>query len=180
MLTLDWRPRLQRCRLVSLLDQCLCVCIGLGGMRSPCYYGRDVVESALLLWEKLLRRPISAMLATRVKPNVASLLNPLQLDVETSGGCEAIVHSSRRILAHLDKDERYGLLMIDLQNAFNLVICATFLSHVRARIPLLYSWVNFCYAEEHGHLWVGDRRFRSVIGTQQDDSLGPLMFFLAL
>lgn len=54
------------------------------------------------------------------------------------------------------------------------------LYETRMRFRELYAWISYCYRSMPPHLWTGDCRFQNVVGVQQSNSLGPVMFALAL
>lgn len=74
-----------------------------------------------------LRRIISSTLNVRVKKWAIAYLMPLQVGVGIPSGCEAVVHAARCIENHIHDDSRYGLLKVDLPNAFNLISRSAFL-----------------------------------------------------
>ncbi len=45
-------------------------------------------------------------------------------------------------------DASYGLLKLDLRNAFNLVSRLSFRKEVALHFPELQHWVDFCYGRE--------------------------------
>ena len=71
------------------------------------------------------------------------------------------------------------MLLVDFQNAFNLVDRTAMLREVRLRCPSLSRWVEFCYASP-ARLYYGDHTLWSCQGVQQGDPLGPLPFALVL
>ena len=116
----------------------------------------------------------------RVAKKAKQFLAPFRLGVATKGGTEAILHAARRLKEHFGSNRSYALLKLDLKNSFNLVSRRSFLKLLRLNFPELDSWVQYCYASDTPHLWVGELFFRSVTGVQQSDPLGPLLFSLVL
>ena len=126
-----------------------------------------------------LRRIVSNCLMTSVSQEAREYFQPLQLGIATSGGTEAIVHSVRRTIKAHGKDKRYALLTVDLKNAFNLVSRASFLEQIKEHFPTLLPWVEYCYHVDKPFLWFGETLLLSVIGSQQGDGLGGLLFAVA-
>ena len=75
---------------------------------------------------------------------------------------------------------QYGLLSLDLSNAFNIVSRAAFLKGVDEHFPTLLPWVSYCYGGEPAYLWTGENFLLSVTGVQQGDPLRPLLLAIAL
>ena len=71
---------------------------------------------------EVLRRLIAKCLVSEAKSGAIDLFDSLQLGVGSSGGAEAIIHSSKItydniVIAQMDE----GVLQIDFQNASNSV-----------------------------------------------------------
>ena len=71
------------------------------------------------------------------------------------------------------------MLKVDFKNAFNLVSREKMFEQVRLHCPEIAHWVEFCYSSQP-FLFAGDFTFRSCVGVQQGDPLGPLLFSLTL
>ena len=128
-----------------------------------------------------IRRLVSSLLLARCTERVREILVPTQLGVAVPMGVEAIVHAVRHVTEKHKTDNQYGLLQIDLKNAFNLVSRAAFRKQIRLQLPQLAPWVDYCYGKDRQpHLWVGNISLRSACGVQQGDPLGPLLFAMAL
>ncbi len=128
-----------------------------------------------------IRRLISSLLLTRNSEIARNILAPLQIGVAASGGCEAAVHAVRDLVHRYGHVNRIALLQVDLQNTFNLVSRAAFLRETRLQMLDLYKWVQYCCGEgTTPELWVDHLRLRSVCGVQHENTLGPLLFALAL
>ncbi|KAK9691330.1 hypothetical protein RND81_09G190100 [Saponaria officinalis] len=71
------------------------------------------------------------------------------------------------------------MLLVDFQNAFNMVDRECMLREVSLRCPVLSRWVAFCYGSP-ARLYYGEHCLLSCQGVQQGDPLGPLLFALVL
>ncbi|KAK9740536.1 hypothetical protein RND81_03G042700 [Saponaria officinalis] len=71
------------------------------------------------------------------------------------------------------------MLLVDFQNAFNLVDHTSLLLEVRRQCPGLSRWVEFCYSSP-ARLYYREHCLWSCQGVQQGDPLGPLLFALVL
>ena len=107
------------------------------------------------------------------------LFGSLQVGVATKGGGEAVIHAVRKLAKKYGDDPDRIMLKVDLSNAFNMVDRTEMLKQVKKKIPFLYDWVEYCYAQP-AHLFLGDVLLASMAGVQQGDPLGPLLFALVL
>ncbi|GKA61491.1 putative reverse transcriptase domain-containing protein [Tanacetum coccineum] len=80
-----------------------------------------------------------------------------------------------------DRGDDVGLsmLLVDFQNAFNLVDRTVMLEEVRLRCLAISCWVELCYSSP-ARLYYGEHSLWSCQGVQQGDPLGPLLFSLVL
>ncbi|GKD40780.1 putative reverse transcriptase domain-containing protein [Tanacetum coccineum] len=107
---------------------------------------------------------------------------PLTPLIKPGGGIRPIVVGTvwRRLVSK-DRGDDVGLsmLLVDFQNAFNLVDQTVMLEEVRLRCPAISRWVEFCYSSP-ARLYYGEHFLWSSQGVQQGDPLGPLLFYLVL
>ena len=90
---------------------------------------------------EVLRRLCSKCLATKVAPAAAAYLTPLQFGVGVKGGCEAVVHATREVLADITlPPQQRGHLVVDLDNSFNTRDRPILLEEVKVHFPQLYPW----------------------------------------
>lgn len=129
---------------------------------------------------EVLRRLVSKCLAFEVAPRAALLLKPLQLGVGIPGGCEGIIHAMNAIFNDGDIPvEDKWVLLLDFENAFNLIDRETVFEQVRQHFPELSAWVELCYGTQ-AHLLFGQALLLSCMGLHQGDPLAALLFALAL
>jgi hypothetical protein len=113
------------------------------------------------------------------------LLQPIQLGVATSGGCEAVVHNLQHVLEQ--NHQPVAALAIDFKNAFNSVSRKAMLETLYSHPRLQYIWrlVDFAYSTPSNlyvrgpdrSLWPG---VFSVQGVRQGDPLSSLLFALTI
>ncbi|GJW24930.1 putative reverse transcriptase domain-containing protein [Tanacetum coccineum] len=125
------------------------------------------------------RRLVSKVSATMVGHSLDGYLDDLQYGVGVSGGGEAILHAVNRLVEDRGDDVGLSMLLVDFQNAFNLVDRKVMLEEVRLRCPAISRWVEFCYSSP-ARLYYGEHTLWSCQGVQQGDPLGPLLFSLVL
>ena len=115
-----------------------------------------------------------------ISKTAANWFHPQQFGIATRNGTEAVLHTVRKVMQHHGSNSEYGLLSVDLTNAFNLVSRNAFLKGVKDHCPSLLAWTSYCFGGEAPFLWSGEDSIRSVRGVQQGDPLGPLLFAIAL
>ncbi|GJR01945.1 putative reverse transcriptase domain-containing protein [Tanacetum coccineum] len=122
---------------------------------------------------------VSKVSAIMVVHSLGGYLDDLQFDVGVSGGGEAILHAVNHLVE--DRGDKVGLsmLLVDFQNAFNLVDRKVLLEEVRLRCPAISRWVEFYYSSP-ARLYYGEHTLWSCQGVQQGDYFSPLLFSLVL
>ena len=126
-----------------------------------------------------IRRLVSKCGCWLAEAIAQDLFGSLQVGVATKGGGEAVIHAVRKLAKKYGDDPDRIMLKVDLSNAFNMVDRTEMLKQVKKKIPFLYDWVEYCYAQP-AHLFLGDVLLASMAGVQQGDPLGPLLFALVL
>ncbi|GJY71196.1 putative reverse transcriptase domain-containing protein [Tanacetum coccineum] len=122
----------------------------------------------------------SALLTPLVKPGGG--IRPIAVGifgVEVPRGGEAILHAVNRLVKDRGDDVGHSMLLMDFQNAFNLVDRTIMLEEVRLRCPAISRWVEFCYSSP-ARLYYGEHSLWSCQGVQQGDPLGSFLFSLVL
>nr|GEY26945.1 hypothetical protein [Tanacetum cinerariifolium] len=125
------------------------------------------------------RRMVSKVSATMIDHSLDGYLDGLQFGVGVPGGGEAIMHAVNRLVEDRGDDVGILMLLVDFQNAFNLVDRTVMLQEVRLHCPAISHWVEFCYSSP-ARLYYGEHSLWSWQGVQQVDPLGPLLFSLVL
>ena len=120
---------------------------------------------------EVLRRLTSWIFCSAVKPHLIDILIPYGLGVKD--GLEAAMHTTCCCFHHYGSDPDLCLLKLDMHNVFNECDQSVFLEKVKACLPELYGWAQWCYVFP-AELRFGRRRILSLSGVQQGDPLGPL------
>ena len=131
-----------------------------------------------------IRRITSKVAVELISDRARTILEPLQLGVKTSNGCEAIIHTTRQWFHQNRSDPPKTAISVDISNAFNTVHRSAVVQSVRTHFPSLAPWVDCCYRHD-SHLFTGssaacDQVIPSSRGAQQGDPLGPALFALAI
>ncbi|GKE27687.1 putative reverse transcriptase domain-containing protein [Tanacetum coccineum] len=106
-------------------------------------------------------------------------LADLQIGAGVSGVGEAILHAVNCLIEDRGDDVGLLMLLVDFENAFNLVDREVMLQEVRLCCPAISRWVEFCYSNP-ARLYYGEHTLWSCQGVQYGDPLGPLLFSLVL
>ena len=124
-----------------------------------------------------IRRLVAKIAGKMVVGAVAELLSPRQLGYGVRGGVEAAVHATRKYLQNLPSEN--AMLKLDFRNGFNSVRRDKVLEAVRDLNPDVYPLAHSSYSTSSSLLW-GNKVIQSQEGVQQGDTLGPLLFCLAI
>ncbi|GJV59257.1 hypothetical protein Tco_1465357 [Tanacetum coccineum] len=92
------------------------------------------------------RRLVSKVSATMIGHSLDGYLDGLQFGVGVPGGGKAILHAVNHLVEDRGDDVGLSMLLVDFQNAFNLVDRTVMLEEVRVRCPAISRWVEFCYS----------------------------------
>ena len=101
---------------------------------------------------------------------MSSYLQPVQLGVGTPGGCETVVHATRRFVESMPAD--YCVVKLDFSNAFNNLHRDVMLKAVLENVPGIYKFCHLSYNKPSELVYSG-HTIHSREGPQQGDPLGP-------
>lgn len=132
---------------------------------------------------ELLRRCAAKLLCGVASTLAKNLLLPTgQVAVGVKGGIEAAVHLARRFAEKCRRQSnvnlQYGILKIDLKNAFNEIHRSRIWTELE-KFPILQRYFIAAYGRTTDLRW-GDHIIQSADGTQQGCPLAFLLFSLAL
>ena len=128
-----------------------------------------------------LRKLVSTLLMQRVKIPTSEYLRPIQWGVATKYGTEVITHATRACVDKLGYDPSYGLFKADFRNAFNLISRKMILVEARKHAPEIWRWAKYFYAEKTKPIIrYRDITIQNLMGVQQGDPLGSLLYALAI
>eukprot|EP00731_Ephydatia_muelleri_P003982 Em0002g158a len=81
-------------------------------------------------------------LCVALKEKAASFFEPSQFGVTSPNGAEKVIHGLRACMDKHWFDDDFGVLKIDMKNAFNLVSRQALLSEYAKHFPELFPWVS--------------------------------------
>ena len=121
-----------------------------------------------------LRRMVSSIAMSRVKAHAKYLHAPFELGVITKAGAETIIHGVRKWVDTLGNNDQYGMLQVNLRNAFNLVSRRVILRETQRHLPEIAPWVKLCYGfRQDLKLWTGSITISSHTRIQQGEPWVP-------
>jgi hypothetical protein len=134
----------------------------------------------IAIGESLRRLAIRAVLRKEeIKEKVKALFHPSQLGVGTKQGADTIIHAVAKGWEDIKDDSRYGVVLVDFKNAFNLVNRQVMLDEVADKLPELLPLFNYIYTDTI-MLNYNAGKVASTAGTQQGGPESPLGFSLVL
>ena len=77
-------------------------------------------------------------------------------------------------------DPEYGMLSVDLQNAFYHVSRNAYLLGLLAHFLILLAWVSYCNVGEALYFWAAETFLQFATRVQLGDPCGPLIFPIVL
>eukprot|EP00731_Ephydatia_muelleri_P032417 Em0023g924a len=101
---------------------------------------------------EVLRRLVGKCLCAALRVKAASFFESYQFGVACPRGAERIIHGLRACVEEHWLEEDFGVLKVDMKNAFNQVSRRALLSECAEHFPELLPWVGWCYGQ-HPYLW---------------------------
>ncbi|GJV26026.1 hypothetical protein Tco_1378721 [Tanacetum coccineum] len=132
-----------------------------------------VVESKIKN-QRIWRRLVFKVSATMIGHSLDGYLDGLQFGVGVSGGGETILHAVNRLVEDRGDDVGLLMLLVDFQNAFNLVDRTVMLEEVRLRCPAISRYFAFGWHLDDLHVtWahLEKKRTRLLANTKTLEDL---------
>ena len=124
---------------------------------------------------RLVEKTLSANSATKA---VMEDLLPLQTGFMGKNVCEHVVFGLQALVRENPHHGKWGLLQVDISNAFNAIHRSNMLQGIAKRAPHLLPWAASSLVP--ACLFVGHHILESTEGAQQGAPLSPLFFALAI
>ena len=133
---------------------------------------------------EVLRRIIGKTMMEVVKEDVKKAVGNLQVCAGQYAGCEAAIHSIRKVY---EDPECEAVLMVDATNAFNNINREATLHNIRVKCPPFAKYVENTY-KEPANLFISNNAqdntevevVQSAEGTTQGDPIAMAMYALGL
>lgn len=150
-----------------------------GGSLIPFRKKKDGSGIRPIVVSEVFRRLTSKCFTCKYRAQMVDFLGQHQVGVGTPNGSERVVHALRKFIEVNGQEEGWGLLQVDITNAFNTINRSSFLSAVSANFPSISSYVHAAYGRE-SLLYTSSGHVVCAQGVQQGDPLGPFLFSAGL
>ena len=124
-----------------------------------------------------LRRVIGKTVARVLKRDIIDSVGSLQVCAGQDAGCEAAIHSLRKIFEDEDTE---AVMLIDASNAFNSINRKAFLHNVNIICPSIATFTVNCYGSPSRLFIVGGIEISSAEGTTQGDPIAGLVYAIGI
>ena len=112
-------------------------------------------------------RPIVSKIVMNISKNyLIKSVGSLQVCAGQNSGVESAIHSMHDVY---DLEETEAVLLIDAENAFNLINRKVMLHNISILCPIIATFVNNCYAVPARLFVIGGKEILSNEGTTQGD-----------